>query len=119
MDKFLKYSVFQYAPYSCPRKAINLGVIFYEEELNYREFRFCDNFSCISKFDDEIDADIVEKLMRGIKEDVEGEMYSLKTFDIDEYIRYYINDFCFERTKTIKYEKLEETIESVCGTCFR
>lgn len=119
MVKLLKYSVLRYSPSTISGEKINLGIIFYEEDINYREFRFSKNFSRLSKFDDEIDIKLVKKLMAGIKEEVEAEIYDYKLFDIDKYIQYYINDFCFESTKTIKYDDLEDMIERLNKTYFR
>ena len=119
MEKFLKYAVLRYSPSTVAGEKINLGIIFYEEDINYREFRFTKNFARLTKFDDEIDVKLVKKLMSGIKEEVEAEIYDYKPFDIDKYIQYYINDFCFERTKTIKYDDLEDTIERLNKTYFR
>ena len=119
MDKFLKYAVLRYSPSTVSGEKINLGIIFYEEERNYREFRFSKNFSRLTKFDDEIDVKLVKKLMHGIKEEVEAEKYDYRVFDINKFIQYYINDFCFESVKTIKYDILEEMIERLNKTYFR
>ena len=61
MEKILKYSVLRYSPSSVSGEKINLGIIFFDETLNYREFRYSKKFSRLSSFDDEININLVKK----------------------------------------------------------
>ena len=112
MDKLLKYSVLKYIPSPLSSERFVLGIIFHEEESDYREFRLRQYLSPLSQLDAEIDIGLVEKLLRGIKEEVESKTLS-KPFDIEEFIRFYLNAYRFEGTKTVKYEVLDESIESI------
>ncbi|MDD6441828.1 MAG: DUF3037 domain-containing protein [bacterium] len=119
MEKILKYSVLRYSPSSVSGEKINLGIIFFDETLNYREFRYSKKFSRLSSFDDEININLVKKLLQSIKDEVEGNLFTYNKFDIDEYIKYYVNDFCFDKPKSIKYEVLEEMTERLHKAYFR
>ena len=93
MKKVMKYSVLRYSPTVISGEQINLGIIFDAPEDNYREFRCTKKFNRLTSFDDEIDINIVKALMKNIKEDVEGTVLSAGVFDIDDYVKFFINDF--------------------------
>lgn len=119
MEKIMKYSVLRYSPRQIAGEQINLGIIFDAPEDNYREFRWTKRFNRLAAFDDEVDLSVVRSLLRNIKEDVEGTIFSAKAFDIDEYVKYFINDYHFERPKKIIYEDILEVVESLNKTYFR
>lgn len=119
MEKVLKYSILRYSPSKIAGEQINLGIIFDAEADTYREFRYSKKFSRVSNFDDEVDIDVVKGLLKQIKQDVEGTLFSYGNFDIDDYVNYYINDFSFEKPKQIIYEDLSEVLESLYKTYFR
>lgn len=119
MDKILKYSVLRYSPSTVSGEKINLGIIFYDQFCGYREFKYSKKFNRLRSFDDEINIDLVKKLLQGIKEEVEGNLFTYDKFDIEEYTKYYVNDFCFDKPKAIKYDNLEEMIERLNKTYFR
>jgi hypothetical protein len=119
MEKVLLYSVLRYSPSTVAGEKINLGIIFFDKSSNYREFRYSKKFSRLSNFDDEINLELVKALLSGIKNDVEGDLFSYQSFDIYEYTKYYINDFVFEEPKAITYDDLHEIVESLNKTYFR
>ena len=86
-EKTLEYSVLRYSPSTGER--INLGIIFSEKQLHYMEFRFTKSLTRLSRFDDEIDINMVKLLLSSIKEDVEGSIFDYREKDIKEYIKFY------------------------------
>lgn len=119
MEKILKYSVLRYSPSTVAGEKINLGIIFCDEERNYREFRYSKKFSRLANFDDEINIQLVKKLLQTIKDDVEGKLFTYEEFDVEEYTKYYVNDFCFDKPKMIKYDDWDEMVERLNKTYFR
>lgn len=119
MEKILKYSVFRYSPSTVAGEKINLGIIFIDEGNGRREFRYSKKFTRLANFDDEINISLVKKLLKSIKDDVEGNLFTYKSFDIEEYIKYYVNDFSFDKPKMIKYDVWEEMTERLNKTYFR
>ncbi len=118
MKKTLKYSVLKYSPAKIPGEFINIGILFSEEAVNYHAFYYSKNIARITKFDDVIDANVLRDFLFGIKQDVEEYDYD-ENFDIDYYVKFYINDYKFEKPKTIEYEDLEEIIDALKKTYFR
>lgn len=112
----IRYSVLRYSPSTVSGEAINLGVLFSEEESGYREFRYTKKFSRIAKFDDTINISKVKDLLKGIKEDVDPTLFSDINFSIDKYVRYYINDYRFDSPKSIEFTDLEATVERIFKT---
>lgn len=119
MGKFLKYSVLRYSPSKVAGEKINLGIIFSDMESDYKEFRYTKRFSRLSTFDDEIDISMVKKLLQSISDDVFGNIFTYNSFDIDQYTRFFVNDFTFEKPKLIEYDDLNETIKKLHKTYFR
>lgn len=93
--------------------------MFCDESEKYCEFKYSKKFSRLSSFDDEINIDLVKKLLQGIRDDVKNQAMLQKSFDMDGYIKYYINDFSFDKPKMIKYDNLDEMIERLNKTYFR
>lgn len=119
MEKILKYSVLRYSPSTVAGEKINLGIIFYDTVSGYREFKYSRKFSRLATFDDEIDLIMVKKLLQGIADDVEGNLFTYDKFDIDQYTKYFVSDFSFEKPKAIYYDNLEEMVERLHKTYFR
>ena len=116
-EKTLEYSVLRYSPSTGER--INLGIIFSEKQLHYMEFKFTKSLTRLSRFDDEIDINMVKLLLSSIKEDVEGSIFDYREKDIKEYIKFYDNDFSFDPPLSISYEGLEDTMERLMQVYFR
>lgn len=119
MEKILKYSVLRYSPSTVAGEKINLGIIFCDMESGYREFKYSKKFTRLSTFDDEINLAMVKKMLQGIEDDVAGNLFTYDNFDIDQYTKYFVNAFSFEKPKSIYYDNLEEMIDRLHKTYFR
>ncbi len=119
MEKILKYSVLRYSPSTIAGEKINLGIIFYDMDSGYREFKYTRKFSRLTTFDDEVDLTMVKKLLKSIEDDVSGNLFTQNNFDIDKYTKYFVSDFCFEKPQAIQYDDLHEMISRLHRTYFR
>lgn len=119
MEKVLKYSVLRYSPSTVAGEKINLGIIFSDMESGYRVFKYSKKFSRLATFDDEIDLTMVRKLLQSIADDVEGNLFTYDKFDIEQYTKYFVSDFSFEKPKAIYYDDLEEMMDRLHKTYFR
>ena len=61
---------------------------------------------------------MVKKLLQSIAEDVSGTLFSWQ-FDIEQYTKYFVNDFSFDKPKSIKYDNLNDIMERLHKTYFR
>ena len=95
----LHYSIFKY-------KSVPLGIIFHEPFIDYRAFKYTNNISHISQLTTEFDLAVIEKLLAGIKEDVEQK----DAFDIEEFTRFYLNDFYFEEMQIVCCDDIENMV---------
>ena len=118
-EKLLKYSVLRYSPSTIAGEKINLGIMYYDVESGYREFKYIKKFSRLSSFDDEINLSMVKKLLQSIADDVEGNLFTYDKFDIEQYTKYFVSDFSFDKPKTIVYETLNEMIVRLHKMYFR
>lgn len=118
MGKQLKYSVLRYSPSTVSGEAINLGILFAEEDTGFRDFVYIKKFARLSKFDDTVPILKVKEFLKGIKEDIEPTIFN-QNFNIDQYTKYYINDYYFDRPKTIEYSVLEDAVLRIHKTYLR
>lgn len=119
MEKILKYSVLRYSPSKIAGEKINLGIMFYDVDSGYRMFKYSRRFSRLSTFDDEIDVAMVKKLLQSIADDVSGNLFTYDKFDIEQYTKYFVSDFTFEKPKSIQYDDLNDMMERLHKTYFR
>lgn len=117
--KIMKYSVLRYSPSRVSGEHINLGIIYDAHEDGFCEFRCIRKFARLASFDDELNIENVKMLLRNIKDDVGGTIFNGNIFNIDEYVKFFINDFCFEKPKAISYDDIEEVVESLHKAYFR
>lgn len=118
MEKSLRYSVLRYSPSKIAGETINLGIIYVDEKNGLREFKHTKRLSRIKNFDDEISLETVKALLKGIEFDVNDSLVN-SNFCLDDYIKFYINNFFFDEPKLIYYEKWEETVERINKIHFR
>lgn len=118
MNKVLKYSVLRYSPSVFSGESINLGILFAEDSAGFYSFRYTRNLSRIRSFDDELDRDVLLELLKGIKEEVELKSRE-DQFDLEHFIRFYINNFRFDKAQMIVYDDLNKTLEDLYNLYFR
>ena len=116
-EKVLEYSVLRYSPSTGER--INLGILFNEQQMHFMDFKFTKSLTRLSRFDDEININMVRLLLASIKEEVEGSIFDYKEKSINEFIKFYDNDFSFDPPLSITYEELNSTMERLMQVYFR
>lgn len=84
-----------------------LGIIFISDTK--KEFRHINDFSFIRNYNYEVDEEMVMKLLESIKEDISNN----ENFDLEKYIKYFINDFHFEKIIETNCENVFETIDKI------
>lgn len=109
MKKTLKYSILRYMPSHVTGESINLGILFYDQPTGRCQFRHTRNYNRIMAFDEEISRKSIEVLLEGIEQEVNKG--NKESFDMDKFIKYYINNFKFEKPHSIEYDNLDETQE--------
>ena len=96
----LHYSVFKY-------KTAPLGVLCHEPFVDHREFKHVDDVSCVLKLDHDFDEATLQKLLQGIDEQVKQQQ---APFEIEEFTRFYLNDFHFEEMQVTCCDSIENMI---------
>ena len=86
-EKVLEYSVLRYSPSTGER--INLGILFNEQQMHFMDFKFTKSLTRLSRFDDEININMVRLLLASIKEEVDYfSGIPLGKFEDNKYIIY-------------------------------
>ena len=118
-EKILKYSVLRYSPSTESGEKINIGILFSSECEKISEFKYIKRFSRLEGFDDEIDISLVRNMLKDIAGETNRNSENYEDFNIEEYTKYYINDFCFEKPKAIAYSELSDMIFRLHKLYFR
>lgn len=111
-EKILKYSVLRYKPSSLSGESINLGVLYQSEVDDFVSFKYIQRMGRLSHFDDEIDIRIVMNFLKSINQEVTA-LAKKGEFNLDTFIMYYTNGFCFDKSQVIFYDDIGRTIEYV------
>ena len=109
MKKSLKYSVFKYSPFASPDKETSLGILFSEESIGYRFFYHVEDLERIAGLDEKLSKPAIKEFLLGVEEEVSDDRYN-NGFDIDRFIKYYINNYKFDMPKTVQYDDLDTAI---------
>lgn len=122
--KRIEFSVLQYYPSFVTGERINLGILIHCTEENFIKFIHIDSkhYNRLRSFDDELDVDIVSRMLNMLSEDVEEQQLpflSEKPFNMKEYIRYFTNEFRFSAIASADYESTEAAVEELKNVYFR
>ncbi len=118
MEKIIKYSILRYFPTLFGGESINLGILFSDVKTGFCSFRYTSNLQRVQSFDDEIDRRSLVNLLEGIRQEVSNQSENGE-FDLDGFIKYYINNYAFDKPQLVKYDDLERTTEELYRTFFR
>ena len=112
MSKCLEYSVLRYTPILVAGEHVNIGVLFSSD--NFQEFHSIKKFSRIKSFDDELDINALKFLISSIKNDIQLSLYNEdKKFNINDFTKYYMNEFHFSKPIKIAFTDLAKTIDDI------
>ena len=113
MTSIMKYSVLRYSPSKVAGEKINIGILFSDRQGKRVEFRHTSNWQRVKSFDDELDINTLKSFVEGVKLDVDYAMESGASFDLEKYIKFFINGFMFEREQKIQYDDWENTVKKL------
>lgn len=114
MRKTMKYTVLRYFPSKIAGESINLGIIFVSEDNEERAFAHVQKWNRLKAFDDEVNLDLVKLLLEQIKDDVDGTLLNCeKKFELERYIRNYVNEFSFGTIERFPYESFQDAKEQI------
>ena len=119
MKGLLEYSILRYIPSSISGEAINLGMVFVDTESGARDFYYTKKLKRVLEFDDTIDKNNIEFLLSSIQTDVRGHVYSNSDFNIEDFVRFYCNQYRFDKPQKLMYDDFEEQILNLKKTYFR
>ena len=117
MERILKFSVLRYSPSSISGETINLGILFSDETCGFCSFKYAQKLERVLKFDDTLKREELLNLLGGIEEEVSS--CNGQIFDIDSFVKFYINGYSFSKPQKIVYEDINAAIEELYGTFLR
>lgn len=115
----LIYSVLKYKPSFFSEDQINLGVVIWYPDTDYRRFFYVSEWNWVSAFDRTLNIQLVQDLMESIKSEVEAPSNS--RFDIGKYCSKYSGEMRFDEQTVlpnISESDLRSCVEGVKSTVF-
>ncbi len=110
----IKYSILNYYHSPISDECLSLGVLIHNVTTGERVFRYISNFRRFQSFDDEADVDFVKLYLKGIKEEVEVNLFNFNTaFSLDKYIIPYANDFRFSKVNIMDVSETEDYVDDL------
>lgn len=110
----IEYAVLNYYHSPISEECLCIGVLFHNLTTGKRDFKYISNFRRFNSFDDEADTEFVKLYLKGIKEEVETNIFNYdKDFVLDSYIRVYANEFRFSKVKKLNVEEDEDYVSEL------
>ena len=110
----IEYAALKYYNNIISDECLYIGMLFHNLTTGKRDFRYISNFSRFQSFDDEADIEFVKAYLRGIKQQVENNIFNYNTpFSIINFARIYVNEFRFSDVRTIEIEPDEPYVENL------
>jgi len=102
----VEYAALKYYNSVISEECLYIGMLYHNLTTGQRDFRYISNFNRFQSFDDEADVDFVRLYLKGIKQQVENNIFNYDRFDIHEFKRIFVNEFRF--SDVMKMEVMEE-----------
>ena len=107
----IKFAVLSYYPSIIATENMNVGIIFQNITTNERMFFTLRNWTRLQSFDDEVDTGFMKDYLKGMKSQIEENLINRKKeFDIEEFIKYYVNELRFSEVQTVFVEDADDFI---------
>jgi len=109
----LQFSVLSYYPSFVTQENINIGLLFYIIDTNEASFYSIRKWDRVRAFDDELDVDFMKDYLKGLSYEVNSGLFSHNIkFDMDQFVKHYINEYKFSRIQTVDCQDVDEFIET-------
>lgn len=108
-NNIIKFAILSYYPSIIATENINVGIIFFNVNSNERRFYHLKNWNRLQSFDDELDISFMKDYLFGLKSQVEENLLNLKkAFDIETFVKYYVNELRFSDIHTATVDDIDE-----------
>ncbi|MDD3365281.1 MAG: DUF3037 domain-containing protein [Syntrophomonas sp.] len=108
----VRFSVLSYYPTFLTNENINIGILFSIEDTNLAYFHSIKKWERAKAFDDELDIDFMKDYLKGITDEVENHLFNYQSkFDIEGFVRFYVNEYKFSSIQTIQTINSDDFID--------
>lgn len=106
----VRFSVLSYYPSFITTENINIGILFQNAETNSVYFYTTQNWDRVRAFDDELNINFMKDYLKGISYEAENHLFN-NNFEIEEYIKYFTNEYKFLNVQSVQCDDVNEFIE--------
>ncbi|MBC2048188.1 DUF3037 domain-containing protein [Listeria booriae] len=108
----VQYSILRYRPDTYSGESINIGIAYYNLDTEQKDFKLIKNYNRLWAFDDELDPEFTRISIESFKEDwLSGSLFSSHT-SLQDYTRFYVNEFYFSQVATENVTNYDEFIKT-------
>jgi hypothetical protein len=108
----VKFSILSYYPSFITNENINIGILFELPEVKEAFFHYLKKWDRIASFDDELNLNFFKDYLRGISDEVSTSISNYhKVFVIEEYIKFFVNEYKFSKIQLIDVDEPYEFID--------
>lgn len=108
----VRFSVLSYYPSFITEENINIGILFYISNINKAIFCATKNWDRVRAFDDELNINFMKDYLKGVSYEIESTLFNFNSvFDIEGFVKYYVNEYKFSTVQSIECENADTFIE--------
>lgn len=119
MKAEMEFSILSYFPSVATGENINVGIVLHNKNNNMRLFHSMKNWRRLESFDDELDIEYMKNYLKGIKAEVENNLFNDEYFSLENYTRGFVNELRFGEVCSAKTDDVNEFIDQTCKIYMR
>lgn len=109
----VEYTALKYYNSAISEECLYLGMLYNNLTTGKRDFKYISNFSRFQSFDDEADVGFVKLYLKGIKQQVENNIFNYQSFNIKDFTKIFVNEFRFTDVMSIKVEENDDYVNDM------
>lgn len=108
----IEYASLKYYNSLISEECLYIGMIFNNLDTKERNFKYISNFKRLQSFDDEIDISFVKMYLKGIKEQIENNLFNI-SFSMKDFNKIFVNEFKFTEISIIEVDDDDNYVENL------
>jgi len=109
----VEYSALKYYNSIISEECLYIGMLYNNVTTGQRNFRYISNFNRFKSFDDKANINFIKTYLKGIKTQVENDVFNYSSFDINEFTKIFVNEFRFTNIMKMEVDENEDYVENL------
>lgn len=109
----VEYTALKYYNSAVSEECLYIGMLYNNITTGQRNFKYISNFKRFQAFDDEADINFIKLYLKGLKDQVENNIFNYQTYDLHEFTKIFVNEFRFSDIMKIEVNENEDYINDL------